>query len=306
MSFVSFVDTPNPMSTYSHLRQELAAEPRTWLVTGVAGFIGSHLLEALLQLGQRVIGLDNISTGSPRNLADVQARVSPEQWARFTYHEGSVADMGACREATNHVDYVLHHAGFVSVPLSIEDPIGCHDTNVTGTLNLLAAARDNRVRRVVYASSSAVYGDDPRAAKIEAQIGRPLSPYGASKLMGEIYARQFFDHYGLESIGPALLQRLRPAAESRGRLRRRHSAVDHRAGPRRRVRDSRRRRDHARLLPRRRMSCRPICSPRPRAIAPRSVRFSTWRSAVQAPRLMQLYGSISARVAAVTGTPAKR
>ena len=201
MSFVSFVDTPHPMSTYSHLRQELAAEPRTWLITGVAGFIGSHLLEALLLLDQRVTGLDNISTGSPKNLAGVQARVSPEQWARFTFHEGSVADMGACREASNHADYVLHHAGFVSVPLSLEDPLGCHDTNVTGTLNLLAAARDNRVRRFVYASSSAVYGDDPRATKIESQIGRPLSPYGASKLMVEIYARQFFDHYGLENVG---------------------------------------------------------------------------------------------------------
>lgn len=189
------------MNQYALLRQELAAEPRSWLITGVAGFIGSHLLEALLRLDQRVIGLDNISTGSPKNLADVQAGVSAEQWARFQFTEGSVADMGACRDASNHVDYILHHAGFISVPLSIEDPIGCHDTNVTGTLNLLAAARDNRVRRVVYASSSAVYGDDPRATKIESQIGRSLSPYGASKLMDEIYARQFFEHYGLENVG---------------------------------------------------------------------------------------------------------
>ena len=189
------------MTAYTQLRQELAAEPRTWLITGVAGFIGSHLLEALLLLDQRVTGLDNISTGSPQNFANVQARVSAEQWARFTFHKGSVADMSACRDASNHADYVLHHAGFVSVPLSIEDPLGCHETNVTGTLNVLAAARDNRVRRVVYASSSAVYGDDPLAAKTEEQIGRPLSPYGASKLMAEIYARQFFDHYGLESVG---------------------------------------------------------------------------------------------------------
>ena len=189
------------MSAYSLLRQELAVEPRTWLITGVAGFIGSHLLEALLRLDQSVIGLDNFSTGSPQNLAEVQARVGVEQWARFTLQKGSVADMGACRNASDRVDYILHQAGFISVPLSIEDPLGCHDTNVTGTLNLLAAARDNRVRRIVYASSSAVYGGDPRATKIEPQIGRPLSPYGASKLMDEIYARQFFDHYGLESVG---------------------------------------------------------------------------------------------------------
>ncbi len=201
MPFESFVNSLNPMTAYSLLRQELAAEPRSWLITGVAGFIGSHLLETLLLLDQRVTGLDNISTGSPQNLADVQARVAPEQWARFTFLKGSVADMGACREASDHVDYVLHHAGFISVPLSIEDPLGCHETNVTGTLNLLAAARDNRVRRFVYASSSAVYGDDPRTPKVEAEIGRALSPYGASKLMDEIYARQFFDHYGLESVG---------------------------------------------------------------------------------------------------------
>ena len=119
------------MNPYAQLRQELAAEPRAWLITGVAGFIGSHLLEALLRLDQRVVGLDNISTGSPKNLADVQAGVSPEQWARFNFLEGSVADMGACREASNRVDYILHHAGFISVPLSIEDPLGCHETNVT-------------------------------------------------------------------------------------------------------------------------------------------------------------------------------
>ena len=189
------------MSTYSRTLTELRAEPRTWLITGVAGFIGSHLLETLLQHGQRVVGFDNFSTGSPRNLDDVQARVSSAEWARFNLRRGSVVDIGACREACQHVDYVLHQAGFVSVPLSIEDPVACHDTNVTGTLNVLVAARDNQVRRVVYASSSAVYGDDERMPKIEAQIGRPLSPYGASKLIGEIYARQFHDHYGLESVG---------------------------------------------------------------------------------------------------------
>jgi UDP-N-acetylglucosamine 4-epimerase len=189
------------MSAYDLLREELAAEPRTWLITGVAGFIGSHLLETLLALDQQVVGLDNFSTGAPRNLDEVRRRVRDAQWARFTFHEGSVADMSACRVASDHVDYVLHQAGFVSVPLSLEDPVACHDTNVTGTLNVLIAARDNRVRRVVYASSSAVYGDDPRMPKVEPEIGRPLSPYGASKLMGEIYARVFFTNFGLESVG---------------------------------------------------------------------------------------------------------
>lgn len=188
------------MTAYEIALEQLRAEPRRWLVTGCAGFIGSHLLETLLAADQQVRGLDNLSTGSPLNLDDVRGRVSAEQWKRFEFVEGTVADMGACREATNYCDFVLHQAGFISVPLSIEDPIACHDTNVSGTLNLLIAARDNRVRRFVFASSSAVYGDDPAAAKVEAQLGRPLSPYGASKLMTEIYARQFFDHYGLETI----------------------------------------------------------------------------------------------------------
>jgi UDP-N-acetylglucosamine 4-epimerase len=189
------------MTAYEVAIADLQAEPRRWLVTGCAGFIGSHLVETLLKADQRVSGLDNLSTGSPRNLDAVRENVSATQWKHFEFREGSVADMGACREASNYCDFVVHQAGFVSVPLSIEDPIGCHQTNVTGTLNLLAAARDNRVRRFVFASSSAVYGDDPAAAKVEAQIGRPLSPYGAAKLMTEIYARQFFDHYGLETIG---------------------------------------------------------------------------------------------------------
>jgi UDP-N-acetylglucosamine 4-epimerase len=204
------------MTSYQLLQNELRAEPRTWLITGVGGFIGSRLLEALLSLGQRVVGLDNFSTGTPRNLDDVQCCVGKEAWARFTFRKGTVIDMGACREASNEVDYVLHHAGFVSVPLSIQDPIGCHDTNVTGTLNVLVAARDNRVRRVVYASSSAVYGDDPGQPNVEHQIGRPLSPYGASKLVGEIYARQFLQHYGLESIGVRYFNVLGPRQNPSG------------------------------------------------------------------------------------------
>jgi UDP-N-acetylglucosamine 4-epimerase len=189
------------MSAYSILQQELMTIPRTWLVTGVAGFIGSHLLKTLLRLDQKVVGLDNFVTGSPEGLQSVRNAVSETQWQRFTFHEGSVTDLETCRAATEGVDYVLHKAGFVSVPLSIEQPASCHDVNVTGTHNVLLAARDNRVRRVIYASSSAVYGDDERMPKIEGQIGRPLSPYGASKLIGELYAALFGNHYGLECIG---------------------------------------------------------------------------------------------------------
>jgi len=189
------------MTAYDTALTELRAEPRQWLVTGCAGFIGSHLVETLLRCDQRVNGLDDFSTGFPRNLDHVRERVSAEQWKRFTFREGSVADIGVCREVSNYCDFVLHQAGFISVPLSIEDPVGCHNTNVTGTLNLLVAARDNRARRFVFASSSAVYGDDPAAAKVEMQIGRPLSPYGASKFMAELNARQFLDHYGLETVG---------------------------------------------------------------------------------------------------------
>ena len=189
------------MPSYALTLAELRAEPRRWCITGVAGFIGSHLLETLLRLDQHVVGLDNFSTGGPHNLDEVRGHVSEEQWARFTFRQGSVADIGACREASNGADFVLHQAGFVSVPLSIEDPVACHDTNVTGTLNVLIASRDNRVRRVAYASSSAVYGDDDAERKVEANTGRALSPYGASKAMGEVYARLFAEHYGLESVG---------------------------------------------------------------------------------------------------------
>src|SRR3954462_14536643 len=146
------------MSAYSELQQQLLNTPRTWLVTGVAGFIGSHLLESLLRLDQRVIGVDDFSTGSPRKLEDVRKQVGAAAWKRFDFREDSLTDVGVCRDVCNYADYVLHQAGFVSVPLSNEDPIGCHRANVNGTLNLLVAARDNRVKRFVHASSRVVYG----------------------------------------------------------------------------------------------------------------------------------------------------
>jgi UDP-N-acetylglucosamine 4-epimerase len=189
------------MSAYDQVRTALREAPRTWLITGVAGFIGSHLLETLLGLGQRVVGLDDFSTGFAHNLDDVRAKVGEAAWQGFNLFEGSVADLAKCREAVRSVEAILHHAGFISVPLSLQDPLACHETNVTGTLNLLVAARDQGVRRFVYASSSAVYGDDARLPKIESQIGRPLSPYGASKLMDELYAGLFADHFGLTCAG---------------------------------------------------------------------------------------------------------
>lgn len=189
------------MTAYQTTLEELRAEPRRWLITGVAGFIGSHLLETLLRNDQRVSGLDDFSTGSAANLEHVWSRVTSTQWERFEFRQGSVHDVDTCREASNYCDFVLHQAGFVSVPLSIEDPVGCHHTNVTGTLNLLVAARDNRVRRFVFASSSAVYGTDSAPAKVESQIGEPLSPYGASKRVAEVYARTFQDVYGFETVG---------------------------------------------------------------------------------------------------------
>ncbi|MEP6667761.1 MAG: NAD-dependent epimerase/dehydratase family protein [Chthoniobacter sp.] len=189
------------MSHYEELRRRLAKEPHRWLITGVAGFIGSHLLEALLAFDQDVVGLDDFSSGAWRNLDEVRSRVGDAKWARFAFRDESVTDFAACRAACGGVDYVLHQAGFVSVPLSLENPLACHATNVTGTLHVLDAARGAGVRRVVYASSSAVYGDDTRQTKVEAEIGRALSPYGASKRMAEIYARLFADSFGVESVG---------------------------------------------------------------------------------------------------------
>ena len=183
------------MSHYADILQALAARPEKWLVTGAAGFIGGHLTEALLKLGQTVVALDNLSTGSRRNFDEIRARVTAAEWARFSFIEASVCDLSACHAACQGVQRVLHEAGFISVPLSIEDPLACNATNVDGFLNLLVAARDAGVQRLVYASSSAVYGDDEGLPKIEERIGKPLSPYGTSKLMDELYADVFTKNY---------------------------------------------------------------------------------------------------------------
>ncbi|MCW5553586.1 MAG: SDR family oxidoreductase [Verrucomicrobiae bacterium] len=189
------------MTAFEQLQTELRAAPRTWLITGVAGFIGSNLLEALLKLDQRVVGLDDFSTGRRRNLDEVKALVTAAQWASFELMEGDIGDVGLCARACQGVACVLHQAALGSVPRSLAEPLASHRANVTGFLNLLNAARDAKVERLVYASSSAVYGDHPDLPKVEHRIGQPLSPYAATKLMNEIYADVFARAYGRVSIG---------------------------------------------------------------------------------------------------------
>ena len=179
------------MTAYQRLKENLAAAPRTWLVTGVAGFIGSNLLESLLKLDQRVVGLDNLATGKRANLDEVKALVQPAQWARFRFVEGDIAEPGACRAACEGVDHVLHQGALGSVPFSLANPLASHRANVSGTVQMLVAAREAKVRSFVYASSSSIYGDDPGLPKVEDKIGRPLSPYAATKWMDEIYAEVF-------------------------------------------------------------------------------------------------------------------
>jgi UDP-N-acetylglucosamine/UDP-N-acetyl-alpha-D-glucosaminouronate 4-epimerase len=187
--------------SYDDVCSLLRSEPRRFLVTGVAGFIGSHLLEALLGLGQSVVGLDNFATGSRSNLSDVLGRVGSEAAARFRFIEGDIRKPLACRNAMEGVRIVLHQAALASVPRSIEDPLGFHSVNVDGFLNVLLAARAFDVERFVYASSSSVYGDDASDVKTEERIGNPLSPYASTKLVDEIYAGVFGRTYGFPSVG---------------------------------------------------------------------------------------------------------
>ena len=178
----------------------LSARSATWLVTGAAGFIGSNLTETLLRLGQRVVGLDNFSTGFQRNLDAALAAV-PGAADRFTMHDGDIRDRAMCEAVVAGVDVVLHQAALGSVPRSIDDPLGAHDSNVTGFLNLLDAARRGGVGRFIYAASSSTYGDDPEMPKREELIGSPLSPYAATKLIDEIYAGVYAITYGFRATG---------------------------------------------------------------------------------------------------------
>jgi len=189
------------MSAYDTLLFELKASPRRWLVTGVAGFIGSNLLEELLKLDQEVVGLDNFSTGKQANLNEVECLVSSDQWARFQMLEGDITSLPTCALACEGVDFVLHQAALGSVPRSLQDPLCSHHSNVTGFLNMLVAARDAGVKRFVYASSSSIYGDHPVLPKVENQVGEVLSPYAATKAMNEMYAKVFSRAYGLEAVG---------------------------------------------------------------------------------------------------------
>ncbi|MBK1644302.1 LPS biosynthesis protein WbpP [Thiocapsa imhoffii] len=190
------------MSTsYDDLLARLPAQPQTWLVTGVAGFIGSNLLETLLKLDQTVVGLDNFATGHRHNLDQVNALVTPAQWARFRFIEGDIRAPGDCQRACAGVDIVLHQAALGSVPRSIEDPRTTNAVNIDGFLNMLVAARDQGVGRFVYAASSSTYGDHPGLPKQEDIIGKPLSPYAVTKYVNELYADVFARTYGLSSIG---------------------------------------------------------------------------------------------------------
>ncbi|WP_280154003.1 SDR family oxidoreductase [Piscinibacter sp. XHJ-5] len=189
------------MRLHDELVAELAARPRRWLVTGSAGFIGSHLLEVLLRAGQSVTSLDNFATGHRANLDEVRRRVGDDAWARHRFIEGDIADPRACAAACEGVQLVLHQAALGSVPRSIRDPLTTHQANATGFLNMLVAARDAGSTRFVYAASSSTYGDSPTLPKVEDNIGRPLSPYAVTKYLNELYADVFGRCYGTATIG---------------------------------------------------------------------------------------------------------
>ena len=196
------------MNAYDQLQAELPKAPKTWLITGVAGFIGSNLLETLLKLDQRVVGLDNFATGHQRNLDEVQTLVAPKQWGNFKFIEGDIRNLADCHQACEGVDYVLHQAALGSVPRSVADPIATNAINITGFLNMLVAASDSKnseggkgVHRFVYAASSSTYGDHPGLPKVEDTIGKPLSPYAVTKYVNELYANVFAKTYGLQSTG---------------------------------------------------------------------------------------------------------
>ena len=186
---------------YANLKIHLQANPRTWLVTGVAGFIGSNLLETLLMLNQRVIGLDNFATGYQHNLDEVRLEVASEQWDRFTFIQGDITSFADCRNAVKDVDYVLHQAALGSVPRSIADPLASNSANITGFLNMLNASKDEGVKSFTYAASSSTYGDHPVLPKKEDVIGKPLSPYAVTKYVNELYSEVFSRTYNFQSIG---------------------------------------------------------------------------------------------------------
>lgn len=189
------------MSQYQTVCEQLQQVPKTWLITGVAGFIGSNLLETLLKLNQNVVGLDNFATGHQHNLDEVKNLVTPEQWANFKFYKGDIRNFEDCQTACAGVDYVLHQAALGSVPRSIADPITTNAANITGFLNMLTAARDANVKSFTYAASSSTYGDHPALPKVEENIGKPLSPYAVTKYVNELYAEVFARTYDFKCIG---------------------------------------------------------------------------------------------------------
>ncbi|EPP4297523.1 NAD-dependent epimerase/dehydratase family protein [Vibrio navarrensis] len=189
------------MTKYEQIQQELVKSPKTWLVTGVAGFIGSNLLEKLLKLDQIVVGLDNFATGHQHNLDEVQSLVTAEQWERFRFIEGDIRDYPSCEKAVKGVDYVLHQAALGSVPRSIADPLTTNAANITGFLNMLQASKEAQVKSFTYAASSSTYGDHPALPKVEENIGNPLSPYAVTKYVNELYAGVYARTYGFKTIG---------------------------------------------------------------------------------------------------------
>lgn len=188
------------MTQYEALQATLKGDQRTWLVTGVAGFIGSNLLEQLLRLNQKVVGLDNFATGHQRNLDEV-LNTLPDKAGLFEFIEGDICDLETCKRAVSGVDYILHQAALGSVPRSINDPITTNKSNIDGFLNMLVAAKEEGVKRFVYAASSSTYGDHPDLPKQEDIIGNPLSPYAVTKYVNELYAQVFSRTYGIETIG---------------------------------------------------------------------------------------------------------
>jgi UDP-N-acetylglucosamine 4-epimerase len=190
-----------PEGRYPAVKAQLLAAPKTWLVTGAAGFIGSNLVEALLRLDQRVVGLDNFANGHKRNLERIQTLVEPDQWQRLQFNEGDICSLETCRRMVDGVDYVLHEAALGSVPRSLANPIRTNETNISGFLNMLVASQDAEVQRFVFAASSSTYGDHPGLPKVEDRIGRPLSPYAVTKYVNELYAEVFARCYGFPTIG---------------------------------------------------------------------------------------------------------
>lgn len=189
------------MNRFELVCSELRQHPKKWLVTGCAGFIGSNLLETLLKLNQKVVGLDNFATGHQRNLDEVKSLVTEEQWQRFEFIRGDIRQLNDCQRAVEGVDYVLHQAALGSVPRSLHDPITSNEVNVGGFLNMLVAARDAQVKSFTYAASSSTYGDHPALPKVEENIGKPLSPYAVTKYVNELYADVFAKSYGFRTIG---------------------------------------------------------------------------------------------------------